>query len=433
MVPVSRAAALAHFQRLLTDDLRTYAARRNRVEPDHGHPAVSRLSAALRRRTIHEDELTQTVLTQASSWQSCEKWLQELWWRRYWKGWLEHRPHVWRRWCAAVRWHQQRDRAMAVLPDRLRERIIEVENGRSGVAVMDAFANELRSTGYLHNHARMWFASFWIHVENLPWWWGARFFMEHLIDADPASNTLSWRWVAGRQTPGKTYLVRRSNLQRWCDSDWLARHTEGLERLDDDRVSERLQPEWPDEIEAMDRPAEPCDPPLSQEDWMRDHARLSAKSVLLLHGEECSWENSALDRDDWATVVHLAAARKPSDHPTTHPAAAVDAATDRDVRQRMNARWRDKAVQLAAAPPEAIGDSLKEIIRAYGAGRVVTPAAFTGDLADHLASLRQHLLKDGLDWTTLRRETDTLAIEAAQRGFFPFWKKISRELKLEAK
>ena len=49
----------------------------------------------------------------------------------------------------------------------------------------------------MHNHVRMWFASIWIFTLNLPWQLGADFFMQHLLDGDPASNTLSWRWVAG--------------------------------------------------------------------------------------------------------------------------------------------------------------------------------------------------------------------------------------------
>ncbi len=68
------------------------------------------------------------------------------------------------------------------------------------------------SAGYLHNHARMWFASIWIFTLRLPWVLGADFFMRHLCDGDPASNTLSWRWVAGLHTRGKTYLARASNI-----------------------------------------------------------------------------------------------------------------------------------------------------------------------------------------------------------------------------
>ena len=87
--------------------------------------------------------------------------------------------------------------------------------GATGIDCFDAWARELVATGYLHNHARMWFASIWIFTLRLPWELGADFFLRHLIDGDPASNTLSWRWVAGLQTAGKTYLATAENIARF--------------------------------------------------------------------------------------------------------------------------------------------------------------------------------------------------------------------------
>ena len=63
----------------------------------------------------------------------------------------------------------------------------------------------------------MWFASIWIFTFNLPWQLGANFFMENLLDGDPASNTLSWRWVAGLQTKGKHYLARKDNISKFSN------------------------------------------------------------------------------------------------------------------------------------------------------------------------------------------------------------------------
>ena len=65
----------------------------------------------------------------------------------------------------------------------------------------------LKENNYLHNHARMWFASIWVFTLDLPWQLGAEFFMKHLFDGDAAANTLGWRWVAGIQTQGKNYLA----------------------------------------------------------------------------------------------------------------------------------------------------------------------------------------------------------------------------------
>jgi len=67
----------------------------------------------------------------------------------------------------------------------------------------------------------MWFASIWIFTLNLPWELGARFFMKHLLDGDAASNTLSWRWVAGIQTQGKNYLARESNIRKFTNQRYV--------------------------------------------------------------------------------------------------------------------------------------------------------------------------------------------------------------------
>ena len=82
---------------------------------------------------------------------------------------------------------------------------------------MDAWTRELIETGYLHNHARMWYSSIWIHTLKLPWTLGADFFLRHLLDGDAASNTLSWRGVAGLHTQGKVYLAQKSNIYKFTE------------------------------------------------------------------------------------------------------------------------------------------------------------------------------------------------------------------------
>jgi deoxyribodipyrimidine photo-lyase len=177
-IPLTRDEALAAWANFLPS-VGQYAKRRNHVERDHRN--VSRLSAALRYRTLLEDEvLSDTQRTYV--FRSSEKWVQEVCWRRYWKGWLEQRPDVWTSWRRRVRELNQ------TLPETVLLRAQAVAAGESGVACMDAIAKELTATGYVHNHARMWWASFWIHAERLPWELGADAFYRHLLDADPASN-----------------------------------------------------------------------------------------------------------------------------------------------------------------------------------------------------------------------------------------------------
>ena len=156
--PFTRAGAQASWKEFLPR-VKEYAVRRNRVES--GHSNVSQLSPALRHRLLTEDEVIRDTLAY-ENFSAAEKWLQEVCWRRYWKGWLERRPQVWTGWRQRVR------ELRGTLPAEVLEKAEAVSAGESGVACMDLIARELITTGYLHNHARMWWASFWIHAEGLP-------------------------------------------------------------------------------------------------------------------------------------------------------------------------------------------------------------------------------------------------------------------------
>nr|WP_245848523.1 FAD-binding domain-containing protein [Actibacterium ureilyticum] len=131
--------------------------------------------------------------------------IQEVFWRGYFKGWLEQHPTVWASYRHGLAQHQS----------DLSADYADAIHARTGIACFDHWCNELRDTGYLHNHARMWFASIWIFTLRLPWELGAAFFLDNLSDGDPASNTLSWRWVAGLHTSGKPYLATAENIARF--------------------------------------------------------------------------------------------------------------------------------------------------------------------------------------------------------------------------
>jgi deoxyribodipyrimidine photo-lyase len=187
---------------------RRYAEMRNFDFGPHERKNVSRLSPWIRHRLVVEDEVITAVLA-THGCRPAEKFIQEVFWRTYWKGWLELRPGVWQRYRNDV------TALVGRLDDdlSLRRRWEEAIAGRTGIACFDAWMQELRGTGYLHNHTRMWFASIWIFTLRLPWQLGADFFLRHLLDGDPASSTMSWRWVAGLQTRGKAYLARAANIE----------------------------------------------------------------------------------------------------------------------------------------------------------------------------------------------------------------------------
>ncbi len=175
---------------------------------DHGpdqRDNVSMLSPYLSHRLIGEWEVIEAVVN-AHGLSGASKFVDEVLWRTYWKGWLQHRPQVWSEYLNSL--------SQPLSPEQS-QALQRAENGCTGIACFDAWACELKTLGYLHNHARMWFASIWVFTLQLPWSRGADFFMRHLIDGDGASNTLSWRWVAGLHTQGKRYLASEANIEKF--------------------------------------------------------------------------------------------------------------------------------------------------------------------------------------------------------------------------
>ena len=187
--------------------LRDYSSKRNYDLGPESRENTSNLSKYISHRIINEYDLVKEVLSQYNL-QKVDKFIQEVFWRVYWKGWLEHRPEVWRDFVDSDPTYSEEEYKKAI-------------NGETGIECFDDWVKELKTENYLHNHTRMWFASIWIFTLNLPWELGARFFMKYLFDGDAASNTLSWRWVAGIQTQGKNYLARESNIRKFTNQRYM--------------------------------------------------------------------------------------------------------------------------------------------------------------------------------------------------------------------
>lgn len=208
----SRSAGLERLFDFVPRSGTQYARSRNTDFGPDNRRNVSQLSPYTRHRLVTEHEIVAATLERFAP-STAEKFIQEICWRTYWKGWLEMRPAVWDAYLEA------RDRDVyALTRDRALRRNYEAAvEGDTGIAAFDAWVHELADTNYLHNHTRMWFASIWMFTLELPWTLGADLFMRHLLDGDSASNTLSWRWVGGLQTRGKTYLARPSNIYQHTD------------------------------------------------------------------------------------------------------------------------------------------------------------------------------------------------------------------------
>ena len=260
--PPTRAAGLDRLAAFVDRAGHHYARGRNHDLP--GHPHVSGLSPYLRHRAVTEAEVARAVVDRHGR-EGAEKFLWELFWRTYFKGWLERRPVIW----------DGHRRALARARDRLATEAglcrawEDACEGRTGIEPFDHWAREVAATGYLHNHARMWFASIWMHTLRLPLALGADFFLRHLLDGDPASNTLSWRWVAGLHTEGKVYRARARNI---------AQHTGG--RFDPEVLGHRLarEDQMPDAAFRPHPPPAPVPADMAWEDGCR--------TGLLLHDDD---------------------------------------------------------------------------------------------------------------------------------------------------
>ena len=200
-----RDEALSRLENFSNNNLGKYTANRNFDPGPENRNNTSLLSKYISHRIIDEQETIRSAYNKLP-YKKIEKFVQEVFWRTYWKGWLEMRPQVW------DDYNQDLNNLQNELNSSNYKEAIE---GKTKIPCFNDWVLELKEFGYLHNHARMWFASIWIFTLGLPWQLGADFFLKHLLDGDPASNTLGWRWVAGLHTKGKHYLASEWNINKF--------------------------------------------------------------------------------------------------------------------------------------------------------------------------------------------------------------------------
>jgi len=382
--PASRAAALERLDQFAPLAGQAYAQGRNTDFGPNRPGAVSRLAPYLRYRLLTEEDVVAAVLDRHSL-PDADKFVQEVLWRTYWKGWLEMRPSVWSRFLAER--YRQRDQ----MTDSTA--LSQAEAGRTGIEGFDDWAQELVRIGYLHNHARMWFASIWIFTLRLPWALGADFFLRHLIDADAASNTLSWRWVAGLQTVGKSYLATRDNI---------ARHSNG--RFAPDGLA----------TEAFTIREEPAPAPLPLPPVERYDPHQPA---LLLVTHEDMVPESRLVPD-----ARIAGSVVTGGRDTLWGDGARDFAM-----AGLNdtaARIRKQMLCDVAIYPEILSDQLIASAHYAGVRQIVTAYAPVGPVADTLVHIDRDLKAAGIKLCQVRRSWDDDFWPYATKGFFPFKEQI---------
>ncbi len=350
---MTRAGGLAALDAALPMLGRRYAEHRN-TEPAWGAlPTTTRLSPYLRRRLLLEEEVV------AAAWDAhgpaSDKFIQEVFWRSYFKGHLETRPWLWTGYQGGLAAAQAR---LAGEPG-LRHAYDQAVAGHTGIACFDDWARALVEEGWLHNHVRMWFASIWTFTLRLPWVLGADFFARHLMDFDPASNTLGWRWVAGLHTRGKHYVARAENIRRYTDGRY---NPTGLD-------------EAPDPLSEDDGAPAVMLPPAD--------AAPAGEVTLLLHLDDLSPETLVLGG---ARVVRVC------------PVPAGIAGRSAQVRQADEAAMADAVARACAHFGCATGEA---------DGNLASAWAPVGPSADVLP-----------DCTRLRRAWDDAVWPRSTKGFF---------------
>lgn len=385
----TRDAALARLASFAPHAGRAYTNGRNTDNGPLARNAVSQLSPYIRHRFVSEQEVVATILRQ-HRFADAEKFVQEVAWRTYWKGWLEMRPAIWRQFVSA------RDSAVTTYAGSAD--LLAAEAGCTGIEGFDDWARELVDTGYLHNHARMWFASIWIFTLRLPWELGADFFLRHLLDADAASNTLSWRWVAGLQTAGKTYLATAENIARFTNGRF---EPKGLA------------------TSATPLPAAPV--PGTQPLVEKGRYNSDKPALLLITPEDLAPESLFRNGRSFAGVaVATDDTFLWGDAARAFVREGADDATARTARY-----YGCQPTRL----PHPNAEALAEMARALGVDQIVTPYAPVGPVADRLCDVATALVPEGIKLVQVRRDWDDRLWPHATKGFFPFKEQLPSALR----
>ena len=388
----SRQAGLERLEAFAPAMARHYATKRNFDFGPQDRSNVSGLSPHVRHRLVTEQELVKTALDRHGL-NEAEKFIQEAVWRTYFKGWLEQRPSVWTNYRTGLE-HDLKDLER---DGDLRRRYDTAVAGETGLSCFDAWARELVGHGYLHNHARMWFASIWVYTLELPWRLGADFFLRHLMDGDPASNTLGWRWVCGLHTVGKTYLARASNINKY---------TNGRFQMQGYELAKEAPPLDPDLVHPDPAPLQPAGRPDPD-----------APALVLVHDEDGLAEHWGLDGLDVRAVAGFDSLDARS---ALEPGRKARRFTDGALTDALNRAGQAFGVDARRIQPH----ELAEAARAAGAAQIVTQRPHAGPLRDRLEAQTGALKDADLTLVTLRRDWDRAFHPFADKGFFKVKKQI---------
>lgn len=400
----SRREGLARLGQFIPRAGDRYARTRNYDFGPENRANVSGLSPWIRMRLLRESEVIAAAVGVHGA-NDARKFVEEVCWRTYFKGWLELRPSVW----TDYRRGLERLRDELEADTDLRQTWRQALDAGTGIDCFDAWVRELVEHGYLHNHTRMWFASIWIFTLGLPWQLGADLFLRHLLDGDPASNTLSWRWVAGLHTRGRTYRARRDNIRRYTGG----RHDPGDRLADDAPALEEPPPPGPVRLDTLAPPPE------------------AGPLTLLLTDDDLHPESLGLSPDRVEFVAAFSSAPRRSVFGTAAEVVEFTRAGLADALQRSADHFGATVSPPRPGPtdPEALADR----VAAAGPTNVVVAWPPVGPGRAPAEQVASSLRARGLDVWPIRRCWDDALWPAARSGYFGFRKKaLPRALELAA-
>jgi deoxyribodipyrimidine photo-lyase len=262
----TREAALARIAAVRPGD---YARYRNAIDG-----AVTRLSPYLTHGFISLPA-THAAIAEHHALDAQHKLVYEFGWREYWH-------HVWSHRGDAM----FRSLHEGLLPDDAYavELPIDIREARTGVPAIDLAVQTLYATGYLHNHARMWLASYVVHLRKVHWRAGADWLYAHLLDGDLASNHLSWQWIAATASH-KPYLFNAENVAKYAPPAWHSPRTvidttyEALDRIARQAEAIEARPL----AHGVEQPSLLSHPPTAQGFAAPEAGTVAGRDVWLVH------------------------------------------------------------------------------------------------------------------------------------------------------
>lgn len=369
----------------------TYSNERNFDFSSTKKNSVSALSPWIKHRLITEEEVLIEILKYHSP-HSAMKFIQEVFWRGYFKGWLEQHPTVW------SHHNEKLIKEYTKLENNkfIKENYMSAINGETGIECFDFWCEQLKSTGYLHNHVRMWFASIWVFTLKLPMELGADFFMLHLIDADAASNTLSWRWVSGLHTKGKAYAARASNIEKFTNGQF--------------NPSGQLVEDINPLTENIDHPQVTL-PQLDKS--------IQKDAVLLVTEEDCSPETSLETKDLEVEILPLYLEKK-------YPRWIEP---NNSVRFFSNTAVQNTCQRLGQQGVEKIDktkwtDAILEASDRLGTKNIIIPKVPVGAVKSKLRKVKKNLAEHDIYIYEHYKNYDMYTWQHASKGFFKLKKQI---------